>query len=50
MKANHINHKEEEVTPNQNFEKSELMQLFEFEIKNPYRAQLDLINAILEEE
>ena len=51
MKANHVNHKEEEnLTSNENFEKSELMQLFEFEIRNPYRAQIDLINAILEEE
>jgi hypothetical protein len=50
MQANYINRKEEENGSNENFEKSELMQLFEFEVKNPYRAQLDLINAILEEE
>lgn len=50
MKVNYNNQKEEDVTPNENFEKSELMQLFEFEIRNPFRAQIDLINAILEEE
>lgn len=50
MKANPVNHKEEEVTSNANSEKSELMQLFESELRNPYRGQIDLINAILEEE
>lgn len=51
MKANVIIRKEEEqITTTQDFEKSELMQLFEFELRNPYRGQMDLINAILEEE
>ena len=51
MKAMNINRKEEEqVSSRQDFEKSELMQLFESELRNPYRGQIDLINAILEEE
>lgn len=51
MKANPVNYKkEEEMTSDVNSEKSELMQLFESELRNPYRGQIDLINAILEEE
>jgi hypothetical protein len=51
MKANSVNHKEEEqVSSQQDFEKSELMQLFESELRNPFRGQIDLINAILEVE
>lgn len=50
MKTTEINRKEEEQVSSQDFEKSELMQLFESELRNPYRGQIDLINAILEEE
>lgn len=51
MKTTEIHRKEEEQIPSQgDFEKSELMQLFESELRNPYRGQIDLINAILEEE
>lgn len=50
MKANLANYKEEELTSDATSEKSELMQLFESELRNPYRGQIDLINAILEEE
>jgi hypothetical protein len=51
MKANTVNRKEEEQTnAQQDFEKSELMQLFESELRNAYRGHVDLINAILEEE
>lgn len=51
MKANTVNRKEEEqINSQQDFEKSELMQLFESELRNPYRGHEDLINAILEEE
>lgn len=52
MKANFVNRKEEEqqAGSQQDFEKSELMQLFESELRNPFRGQIDLINAILEEE
>lgn len=51
MKATMIYRKEEEQqNPATEFDKSELMQLFEFELRNPYRGQIDLINAILEEE
>ncbi len=51
MKTMGINRKEEEQVPSQpDFDKSELMQLFESELRNPYRGQIDLINAILEEE
>jgi len=52
MKATGIQRKEEEqqVSSPQDFEKSELMQLFESELRNPYRGQIDLINAILAED
>ncbi len=50
MEINTTNHKEEEISSTGDFEKSELMQLFEFEIRNPFQAQMDLINAILETE
>lgn len=50
MKTNVFNHKEEELTSQEDFDKSELMKLFEFELRNPYRGEIDLINAILEEE
>ncbi len=51
MKATTLNRKEEEQTNSQqDFEKSELMQLFESELRNPYRGHVDLINAILEGE
>lgn len=50
MKTKAIYRKEEEQLPTQqDVEKSELMQLFESELRNPYRGQIDLINAILEE-
>jgi len=50
MKTNFTHHKEEENVVTANFEKSELMQLFESEVHNPYRGQIDLINAILANE
>ncbi len=51
MKTADIHFKEEEqVLSQQDYEKSELMQLFESELRNPYRGQIDLINAILEQE
>lgn len=52
MKATIFNRKEEEQTmaSQQDAEKSELMQLFESELRNPYRGQIDLINAILAED
>jgi hypothetical protein len=51
MKTAVIHRKEEEqASSQQDHEKSELMQLFEAELRNPYRGQIDLINAILEEE
>lgn len=50
MKAIDIICKEELAAVQQDHEKSELMQLFEFELRNPYRGQIDLINAILEGE
>lgn len=52
MKATMFNRKEEEqsMVSQQDAEKSELMQLFESELRNPYRGQIDLINAILAED
>ncbi|MES2130832.1 MAG: hypothetical protein V4506_00700 [Bacteroidota bacterium] len=50
MKTNFSISKEENTGSIKDSEKSELMQLFEDEIRNPYHAQIDLINAILEQE
>lgn len=52
MKATFANYKEEETVSASAaaVEKSELMQLFESEVHNPYRGQMDLINAILSSE
>lgn len=52
MKATFANYKEEETVSASaaDGEKSELMQLFESEVHNPYRGQMDLINAILSSE